>query len=203
MTTRAATAEKRPVGFALFSIVLGAIGWFASFELATEYIKKLKSPGYVPNCSINPLVTCGPNMDSAQGSLFGFSNTIIGLTAFVVPILIGFALLAGARFSPWFWRLYQVGLLAGFVFVCWLQSQSIFVLGTLCPWCMVIWAVMIPLWWNGLVRPYATGDIPLRGGGRRFARSAYGWVWVVVVVNILIVAMIAQMQLNWFIVFSQ
>ncbi|MCB1274135.1 MAG: vitamin K epoxide reductase family protein [Leucobacter sp.] len=193
----------RSRGYAILSLVLGAIGWFASFELITEYVKKLKDPGYIPNCSVSVIVTCGPNMDSPQGSLFGFSNTILGVAAFVVPILIGAGILAGARFSPWFWRIYQLGLLGGFVFVCWLQVQSIFYLGTLCPWCMVVWAVMIPLWWIGLVRPYAVGDIPLGGAGRRFARAAYGWVWVVIVVNYLIIATVAQLQLNWFAEFSR
>ncbi|MBN9612607.1 MAG: vitamin K epoxide reductase family protein, partial [Actinobacteria bacterium] len=145
MTTNTAAVQARPVGFAVFSILLGILGWFASFELATEYIKKLKEPGYIPNCSVSKLVTCGPNMDSAQGSLFGFSNTILGLAAFVAPIAVGVALLAGARFASWFWGLYQVGLLLGFVFVCWLQYQSFFSLGTLCPWCMVVWTAMIPL----------------------------------------------------------
>ena len=198
-----APAATRPWAFGIFSIVLGAIGWFASFELLTEYIKTLKSPGYVPNCSVSVLVTCGPNMGSWQGSVLGFSNTIIGVTAFVAPVAVGVALLAGARFAPWFWGLYQVGLLGGFVLVCWLQYQSIFNIGTLCPWCMVVWSVTIPLWWSGLTRPYAIGDVPLAGRGRRFARSAYSWVWVVVILNFLVVATIAQLQLNWFAEFGR
>ena len=198
-----APAYRRPWAFAVFSIVLGAIGWFASFELLTEYIKTLNDPNYVPNCSVSILVTCGPNMGSWQGSILGFSNTIIGVTAFVAPIAIGVMLLAGARFSPWLWVLYQIGLFGGFLLVCWLQYQSIFSLGTLCPWCMVVWAVMIPLWWNGIVRPFATGDIPLGERGHRVAEHLYSWVWVVVIVNFLIVATIAQLQLDWFAEFSR
>lgn len=201
--TAPALTAARSRGFAVFSIVLGAVGWFASFELITEYLKVLKNPEYVPNCAVSILVTCGPNMGSWQGSVLGFSNTIIGVSAFVAPIAVGVALLAGARFAPWFWGLYQVGLLGGFVLVCWLQYQSIFNIGTLCPWCMVVWAVMIPLWWSGLVRPYALGDIPVSGRWRSLARSAYSWVWVVVVVNVLVVATVAQIQLNWFAEFSR
>lgn len=197
-STAAQTTASKPVGYALFSIILGAIGWFASFELITEYIKVLKNPDYIPNCSVSLLVTCGPNMDSWQGSLLGFSNTILGVAGFAAPIAVGVALLAGARFAPWFWRLYQLGLLAGFLLVSWLQYQSIFAIGTLCPWCMVVWSVMIPLWWSGLVRPYATGDVPVRSRSLlRTAKSAYSWVWVVVVVNYLIIATVAQLHLNW------
>mgnify|MGYP001298753588 CR=1 FL=1 len=196
-TAPVAPAQSRPRAFAIFSIVLGAVGWIASWELLTEYIKVLKSPDYVPNCNVSILVTCGPNMDSWQGSILGFSNTILGVAGFVAPIAVGVALLAGARFAPWFWGLYQVGLLGGFVLVCWLQYQSIVNLGTLCPWCMVVWLVMIPLWWSGLARPYATGDIPLPERGRRFAQGFYSWVWVIVLVNYVVIAVFAQVVLDW------
>lgn len=192
-----ARTATRPLAFPLFSIALGLVGWFASFQLLTEFIKTLQNPDYVPNCSVSILVTCGPNMASSAGSIFGFSNTIIGVSAFIAPIAVGVAALAGARFAPWFWALYQIGLLGGFVLVTWLQYQSMFVLGTLCPWCMVIWAVMIPLWWNGLFRPIAVGDMPAGAALTRFARSSYSWVWVIVVVNFIIIAAVAQFQLNW------
>lgn len=205
MTSAPVTAPQRPrpVAFAVLTIVLGAIGWFGSFELINEYVKTLRQPGYVPNCAVSALVTCGPNMGSWQGSVFGFSNTLLGVAGFVAPIAVGVAILAYARFAPWFWVLYQVGLLGGFILVCWLQYHSIFMIGTLCPWCMVVWTAMIPLWWTGLVRPYATGDIPLGQHGQRFARAAYGWVWVIVVVNLLVVAAVAQVQLDWFAEFSR
>lgn len=29
----------------------------------------------------------------------------------------------------------------------WLISQCLYVIGALCPWCMIVWAVMIPLFW--------------------------------------------------------
>lgn len=193
----------RPVGFAIFTIVLGLIGWFASFELLTEYIKTLKNPDYVPNCSVSILVTCGPNMDSWQGSLLGFSNTILGVSAFAAPIAVGVALLAGARFSRWFWWLYQLGLLAGFALIIWLFTQSVFVLHTLCPWCMVVWTVMIPLWWSGFLRPHAVGDVPLGQRPRTVFQTLYSWTWVIVLLCYLVIAGIAQFQLNWLAEFAR
>jgi hypothetical protein len=47
------------------------------------------------------------------------------------------------------------------------------------------------------------GDIPVSGAAKRFAASAYSWVWVVIVVNYLVVATIAQLQLDWFAEFSR
>jgi len=187
----------------VFSIVLGAIGWFASFELLTEYLKRLKDPGYVPNCNVSVLVSCADNMSSAQGAIFGFTNTIIGLSAFVAPIAVGVALLAGARFSRWFWWLYQLGLFGGFVLIGWLSEQSVFVLARLCPWCMVIWAVTIPLFWVSFLRPHAIGDIPIGRRPRRVFQGLYSWTWVIVLVCYLVIAGVAQIQLNWFAEFSR
>ena len=196
--TTASAARSRTLAFALFNIVAGLIGWFASFELITEYIKTLKNPDYVPNCSVSVLVTCGPNMDSWQGSIFGFSNTIIGVTAFVAPIAVGVALLAGARFAPWFWWLYEFGLLFGFGLILWLASQSIFMLSTLCPWCMVVWSVMIPLWWIGALRPHAVGDVPHTKRVQRAFAVLYSWSWVLILVTYVLIALVAQVQLDWF-----
>src|SRR5690606_35752528 len=106
----------RPVGFAIFTTVMGMVGLYASFQLLTEHVKTLSSPGYVPSCAISVLVTCGPNMESWQGSLLGFSNPILGIGTFVAPIAVGVALLAGARFDRWFWWVYLAGLFSGFVF---------------------------------------------------------------------------------------
>lgn len=197
------STARRPVGFALFTMIAGAIGLFASWELLTEYIKTLSQPGYVPNCAVSILVTCGPNMDSWQGSIFGFSNTIIGVAAFMAPIFVGAALLAGARFAPWFWRVYQLGLLGGFVFVCWLFTQSVYSLGTLCPWCMVVWAVMIPLWWGTAFRPYAVGDIPVSAGAQKIFAQLASWAWVIVLVCVLVIAFLAQLQLDWIAEFAR
>ncbi|MEH3068908.1 MAG: hypothetical protein PGN15_13025 [Aeromicrobium erythreum] len=38
-----------------------------------------------------------------------------------------------------------MGVLFGIGFVTWLQYQSIYDIGKLCPWCMVVWTFMIPL----------------------------------------------------------
>lgn len=195
--------NSRPVAFAIFSLVAGAVGWFASFELLTEYIKTLQLTDYVPNCNVSILVTCGPNMDSWQGSILGFSNTIIGVAAFMAPMFVGAALLAGARFSRWFWVTYQVGLLLGIVFVFWLFSQSVFVLGTLCPWCMVVWSVTIPLFWFTLPQPYASGEVAVSPRTRALFTQLRSWAWVLVLICVIAIAFLAQVQLDWIAEFSR
>ncbi|KIP53616.1 vitamin K epoxide reductase family protein [Leucobacter komagatae] len=193
----------RDRGFAIFTIILGAIGLFAAFELATEYMKTLQQPDYIANCELSVLVTCGPNMDSPQGSVFGFSNTILGLMAFVAPIAVGVAMLAGARFSAWFWWLYRAGLALGTFFIFWLFSHSVFTLGTLCPWCMVVWTVMIPLFFFTAFRPEARGYYKASPGLTKAFAAVNSWAWVLVLVSYLVIAAVAQFQLNWFAEFSR
>ncbi len=183
--------RERVRTLAVFNIIAGAVGLFAAFELATEYIKKLKNPEYVTNCDLSILVTCGPNMESWQGSVFGFSNTILGLMMFTAPIFVGAALLAGARFNRFFWLLYLAGLTFGIGFVFWLSFQSIFIIGTLCPWCMVVWTATIPLFWINL-------SFALKHGvfGRKLPGLA-SWSWVAILASYLLIAVMAQANLNW------
>lgn len=149
------------------------------------------------------LVTCGPNMDSWQGSIFGFSNTILGLMAFVAPIAVGVAMLAGAKFAGWFWWLYRAGLALGAVFVFWLFYQSVFNLGTLCPWCMVVWSVTLPLFFFTAFRPEANGYYNASPGLRKAFAAVNSWAWVLVLISYLVIAAVAQFQLNWFAEFSR
>lgn len=198
-----AQTKNKNIKFAALSIVLGIIGWFASFELLTEFIKTLKTPEYKPNCNISVLITCQDNMYSWQGSLLGFSNTIIGVTCFVAPIAVGVALLAGARFKPWFWRLYQAGLFLAWIFISWLAYHSIFSLGVLCPWCMVVWSVTIPLWWTTFFRTPTKGDTPMSPTATNVFSKLYSWTWVFVVCNYLLIAGVAQWALDWFAEFQR
>ncbi|MET0716064.1 MAG: vitamin K epoxide reductase family protein [Mycetocola sp.] len=187
---------RRPVGFGTFLIVAGVVGWIAAFALTVEKFALLQSPNAALSCDVSVLVQCSSNLDSSQGSVFGFPNPILGLTGWVAPIVVGAGVLAGARFDRWFWLLFQLGVTAAFVFVVWLISQSIFVLGTLCPWCMVTWAVTIPLFWVVTLRNVADGILPAPGGIRHLAGMLSGWVVLIAVGCYLVIAILAQLRLD-------
>ena len=194
--TESIRESKRPLGLAVFFIIAGVIGWFASFDLLIEKIETLVNPYYVPSCNISPLVSCGPNMASAQGSVFGFPNPIIGVATFVAPIIVGFAILAGARFAKWFWVLFNLGIALALAFVIWLISQSIFVLGTLCPYCMVVWVVVIALFWYVTVFNLKEQNLPAPGILQQLARVFYPWSWLLAVLCYVIIAVLAQQRLD-------
>ncbi|QJU53285.1 vitamin K epoxide reductase family protein [Herbiconiux sp. KACC 21604] len=190
------SSSRRPIGLAIFLVVAGVLGWFASFDLTLERIETLIDPSYVPSCNISPLVTCGPNMASPQGALFGFPNPIIGVAAFVAPIVVGVAILAGARFAKWFWVIFNLGFALALWFVIWLMIQSIFVLGTLCPYCMLVWSVVIPLFWYVMAYNVKEGNFGNRGASREIAAMAYPWVWTLVLLSYLAVVVMAQLRLD-------
>ncbi len=127
--------------------VAGSVGLLASFVITLEKLRLLQNPAYVPSCSINPIISCGSVMKTAQASVFGFPNSWLGLIGFSAVIIVGVSLLAGAQFKAWYWRLFSLGTLFGVIFIHWLFVQSVYYIHALCPWCMVVWAVTIPIFW--------------------------------------------------------
>ena len=188
------STDRRPLALAIFLIVAGVVGWIAAFALTVEKFALLTEPQESLGCDFSILVQCSANLNSWQGSLLGFPNPIIGLGAWIAPIVVGAALLAGARFDRWFWITFNVGALAAITFVAWLISQSIFVLGTLCPWCMVTWLAAIPFFWVVTLRNLSSGVFGERPRG--VGEVLYRWVPTITFASYLLVAVLAQVRLD-------
>jgi uncharacterized membrane protein len=130
-------------------IVTGIIALVASFVLMLDHINILKDPNYQPSCSLNPILSCGPVMKSDQAQVFGFPNPLIGLVVFGAQIMLGVALLAGAKLKNWFWWLFGLNLLADIGFTIWLIDSSIFEIKAICIYCMTTWVmVFISSWYT-------------------------------------------------------
>lgn len=188
--------RKRPVGLAVFFVVAGIIGFVAAWALTLDKFLVLANPSAALGCNINPTVQCGKNLAAPQGSVFGFPNPILGVAGFVAPIAVGVAILAGGRFARWFWMLFNLGVIGAFAFVCWLIGQSIFVLGTLCPWCLVVWSVTIPLFWALTLYNLGSGNVPVGERARKFFRAAYGWTPLLTLLSYVVIAFLAQVRLD-------
>ena len=188
--------SKRPVGLAIFLIIAGVIGFAAAWALTLDKFAVLIDPATQLECDISVIVACGPNLQSWQGSVFGFPNPLLGVAGFVAPIAVGVAILARSRFARWFWLLFNLGIAGALAFVCWLIGQSIFVLGTLCPWCMVVWSVTIPLFWAVTFYNLKTGNLPTGARGRRFFGTAYAWVPLITLLSYVVIAVLAQVRLD-------
>lgn len=141
--------ESRPwyassFGTAMLLLVTGVVGLSATLVLTYERVKLWMDPDYVTSCDVNVWVSCGTVMQSWQAALFGFPNQFIGIIGFAVAITIGMAILGGARFANWWWHATSLGMTLAMIFCLWLWIQAVYVLNTLCLYCMVVWAVTIP-----------------------------------------------------------
>jgi uncharacterized membrane protein len=130
-------------------VIAGVFGGLAATILTIDKITllqdKVDGKTTTLSCNLNAFVSCSAVMDSDQAHVFGFANSIIGIAAFAAILTLGVLLVARVKLPEFVWIGLQAGVLFGVGFVTWLQSQSIYDIGKLCPWCMVVWAVMIPL----------------------------------------------------------
>ena len=78
-------------------------------------------------------------MLSKQAEVFGFPNSLIGVATFAMMLVIAVALFFGMRFPKIFWQLALGGTALAVFFCHWLAYQTTFVIGALCPYCMVAW----------------------------------------------------------------
>jgi uncharacterized membrane protein len=155
-------------------LIAGVLGFASAFTLTLEKIEILINPAYVPSCSINPVLSCGSVMVTHQASAFGFPNPLIGIVAFTVVVVTGVLALAKVALPRWYWAGLSVGTLLGVVFVHWLIFQSLYRIGALCPYCMVVWAVTIPL----LVVVATIALAPQTGNA--VTRVVHQWRWSLV-----------------------
>ncbi len=139
----------------------GIIGLIAAFVISYDKMRLAEDGSFDPGCNLNPIISCGNIMASEQGSVFGFPNPWIGMIAFGVLITIGMGIFAGAKFKRWFWIGLQIGTIFGIAFVHWLFFQSVYRIGSLCPYCMVVWSVTIPIFWYVLLYNLETKNIRL------------------------------------------
>lgn len=173
-------------------IVTGAFGLLASFVLSVDKVQQLKDKiagdESVFACDFSVWVSCSSVMASAQSEAFGFPNSFIGVIGFTVVLTLGVVWLTGGAVRGWIWGGLQAGTVFGIGFVTWLQFQSIYNIGALCPYCMVVWAVMIPLF-VGVTRHSLRLVAPDAG----ITRLVSNW-------NVLIVALwyVAVLAAIWF-----
>jgi hypothetical protein len=162
-----------PVGraSAWWILIAGVVGLLASATLLVEKIAMLKDPTFVPSCSINPVLACGSVIVTPQASVFGPPNPLFGLIAFSVVIVTGVLAVAKVALPRWYWVGLMVGTGLGVAFVHWLAFESLYEIGALCPYCMVVWSVTIPLF-------VVVASIALRPlAGNPIAHFLYGWRW--------------------------
>jgi uncharacterized membrane protein len=171
LTPDSGLRARVPAASAWWVLIAGVIGLIASATLTVEKIDLLLNPAYVPSCNINPIVSCGSVMVTPQASLLGFPNPLLGLVGFTVVVVTGVLAVAKVSLPQWYWVGLTVGVLVGSAFVHWLIFQSLYRIGALCPYCMVVWVVTISL--LVVVASIAFGPAVESGA----AQVLYQWRW--------------------------
>ena len=146
MTNSTGTGVRhQPRGLAALLAVGGIVGLAASFTLTYDKLELLRNPDFVPSCDFGSVLSCSNIMKTGEAEVFGFPNSLLGLIGFSVIITLGVLLMAKIDFPEWVWAGLQVGLVFGIFAVHWLIFESLYDIGSLCPWCMVVWSVTIPI----------------------------------------------------------
>ncbi|RFD25345.1 hypothetical protein MUBE_09415 [Mycobacterium uberis] len=176
-TTTPASELLIPVPTAWWVLVSGVIGLVASMTLTVEKIRILLNPAYVPSCNVNPIVACGSVMITPQASVLGFPNSLFGIVGFTLVTVTGVLSVAKISLPQWYWIGLTVGTLISVGFVHWLIFQSLYRIGALCPYCIVVWTVSVSL----LVVVTSIVFRPLLEGPTSWtkiiARGIHQWRW--------------------------
>lgn len=184
----------------IVSIVAGVLGWWASFRLFLDYTATLKDDSFLPSCDISAVVSCTQNYSSSYGSLFGFSNTVIGLSLFTIPIVLGVLILARVELPGWVYAGYSIGLLGAIVLISYLQFESFTDLKTLCLYCLLIWSVTIPLFWCSLTMDLGLSEEDY--SHRDTSRGLFGIVsanwWLFALVHLIAVVAFGELSIGAF-----
>lgn len=140
-------------------LIGGVVAMTAAIILSVEVFSRLKDPNFIPVCNLNPILSCTSVADSSQAHLFGFPNYFIGIAGYAAVAMVGFGMLAGAKFKRWFWQIINLGLLFSVAFITWLQYETLYRIGALCIFCMIVWAAGIPLFWYTTLYNLREGNI--------------------------------------------
>jgi len=187
------SAVRVKTASAVWVLIAGVVGLVAALTLTIEKIELLIDLAYVPSCSINPVLSCGSVMVTPQASVFGFPNSLLGIVGFAVVLVTGVLAVGKVALPRWYWVGLATGTLLATAFVHWLIFQSIYHIGALCPYCMVVWTVTIPL--LAVVASIALQPL----AGNPVARALYQWRWSLVALwfTAVILMILAQFWDYW------
>ncbi len=171
-------AMKADTRYAILSLLTGILAFASSAMLVYEHLQIAKDASHVSVCDMNAILNCGTVMRTPFAEAFGFPNPYIGLVGYAITITIATAMLAGARFSRWYWLCMNVGHVLAFCFILYLWFNTTFVIGALCLFCMIVWIMQTILMTKTTAYNIQTGVIP---APEHIRHAVAGWSWFVVI----------------------
>tara|TARA_B100000902_G_C26999233_1_gene759027 strand:- start:53 stop:616 length:564 start_codon:yes stop_codon:yes gene_type:complete len=178
----------------LFLMLGGLAAWFSALTLAREGYK-LALTGEKPSCDINPFFSCGNVMQTWQATVFFETpNQLLGIGGYAVVAVIGASLMAGATLNRLFWLLTAAGLFGAYAWLMWMFYHAVFVIGFLCLYCMVVWAIHIAIWW--VFVPWAL-KAGIFGSNPKLVKSGSRWLpysWIAIIINYAVIGLSILIQ---------
>lgn len=124
---------------AILIVIFSACALLASFVLSYEKLHLLTNPDAQLSCSINLVFNCATVMKSEEASVLGdIPNSFLGMMGFTASLTLGVVMLSGSQLARWIKASMWVGFLGGWLFALWLFFSSLYDIGVLCPWCLVV-----------------------------------------------------------------
>ena len=125
-------------GAYLEMLISSALGLIASLVLSIDAVVLAADPNAGLSCNLSETISCAKVGVTWQANLLGVPNAFLGLIAEPVVITIAVAALGGVRFPRWFMNAAMAVYAIGLAFAYWLFFQAYFVIGALCPWCLLV-----------------------------------------------------------------
>lgn len=191
----------------LIYLVFSLFAMLASFMLSIEALFEARHPNTALPCDINAVLSCSTVAASEQAEILGkiiqlpgeysVPNAFLGMIFEAVFITIGALMLSHkTKFPKWFMTASQIGNLFALGFAYWLFYQSSFVIGALCPWCMLLMSsttvqFFAQLQFNILNKSFPLKE-PIQEKWQKFVSN--GFQWMILIIILLIIVMIVILK---------
>ena len=129
-------------------LLFATLSLVASFVLSYDALVLAADPNADLSCSLNSILDCAKVGVTWQAKVFGFPNAFLGMISEPVVMTIAVASLWKTRFPRWFMFTANAIYLLGVIFAYWLLFQSTFVIGALCPWCILVTVSTTFVFWS-------------------------------------------------------
>lgn len=125
--------------------IAAIIGFLASFMQMIEKVTLLSNPQADLVCNINPIFSCTNILNAWQSSVFGFPNSLMCIAFFAIMLAVGLVGWTGGTISKNLRLVFQ-GIALFFIgFGFWYLWQSIFVVGSLCIFCIFCYSGVLAI----------------------------------------------------------
>jgi uncharacterized membrane protein len=135
-----ARSSRRPrhMGTWIEMMISSILSLVASLVLSIVAIRLAADPDASFSCDITETISCTKVALTWQAELLGFPNAYLGLIFEPMVITIAVAALGRVRFPRWYMLTAQAVYTIAIGFAYWLFLQAYFVIGALCPWCLLV-----------------------------------------------------------------